>query len=75
MPSQSKSQTARSNGAKSRGPVTPEGRAKSSGNRVRHGLRAKSIVLPTESSAEFESLRDSYLDQFRPQTGVLSLAS
>src|SRR6266481_6398242 len=65
-----KSQTSRANGAKSRGPVTPEGRAKSARNSVRHGLRAKSIVLPTESEEEFQSLLDSYNDQFDPQTGV-----
>jgi hypothetical protein len=65
-----KSDTSRANGAKSRGPVTREGRAKSARNSIRHGLRAKSIVLPTESEEEFQSLLDSYHDQFDPQTGV-----
>ena len=60
MPSQVKSQTARANGAKSRGPITPEGRAKSARNSIRHGLRAKSIVLTTESKEEFRSLLYSY---------------
>jgi hypothetical protein len=68
--SSKKSQTSRANGAKSRGPVTPEGRAKSAHNSIRHGLRAKSVVLPTESKEEFQSLLDSYNDQFDPQTGV-----
>src|SRR6266404_3074439 len=65
-----KRQTSRANGAKSRGPVTPDGRTKSARNSIRHGLRAKSIVLPTESEEEFQSLLDSYNDQFDPQTGV-----
>ena len=65
-----KSKISRANGAKSRGPVTPEGRAKSARNSICHGLRAKSIVLPTESEEEFQSLLDSYNDQFDPQTGV-----
>ena len=65
-----KSQTARANGAKSRGPVTPEGRAASSRNSLRHGFTAKSVVLPTESQEDFQSLLDSYTDQFHPQGGI-----
>jgi hypothetical protein len=65
-----KSQTARANGAKSHGPVTPEGRAASSRNSLRHGFTAKSVVLPTESQEDFLALLDSYTDQFNPQGGV-----
>jgi hypothetical protein len=70
MSSQLKSETARANGAKSRGPVTPQGRATSSRNSLRHGFAAKSVVLPTESSPEFQALLDSYVVQFDPQGGV-----
>jgi hypothetical protein len=70
MSSQLKSETARANGAKSRGPVTPQGRATSSRNSLRHGFTAKSIVLPAESQQEFQSLLDSYIHQFDPQGGV-----
>jgi hypothetical protein len=70
MPSKLKSDTARTNGAKSHGPVTPEGRAKSSANSVRHGLTAKSVVLPHESTEDFQLLLDGYVAQFRPQTEV-----
>jgi len=68
--SQLKSETARANGAKSRGPVTPEGRAISSRNSLRHGFTAASVVLPTESSEDFQALLDSYTHQFQPQSGV-----
>lgn len=61
-----KSETARRNGAKSRGPVSPEGRAKSSRNSLRHGLTAKSFLLPQESAEEFQSLVDAYLKEFHP---------
>src|SRR5579862_6412434 len=70
MPTQLKSDTARANGAKSSGPVTPEGRAASSRNSLRHGFTAASVVLPTESSEDFQSLLDSYIHQFHPQGGV-----
>jgi hypothetical protein len=70
MPSKSKSETARANGAKSRGPVTPEGLATSSRNSLRHGLSAETIVLPGESAEDFQSLIASYIDQFHPATGV-----
>src|SRR5713101_8264664 len=65
-----KSETARANGAKSRGPVTPQGRAASSRNSLRHGFAAKSVVLSTESSSEFQALLDSYVVQFDPRGGV-----
>jgi hypothetical protein len=65
-----KSETARANGAKSRGPATPEGRAASSRNSLRHGFTAQSVVLPNESQEDFQSLLDSYTHQFRPQGGV-----
>jgi hypothetical protein len=65
-----KSQTARANGAKSHGPVTPEGRATSSRNSLRHGFTAKSVVLPTESQEDFLALLDSYTHHFDPQGGV-----
>jgi len=70
MPSAMKSETARINGAKSRGPVTPEGKARSADNSRRHGLTAASIVLPGESAADFQLLLADYMDQFQPQTAV-----
>ncbi len=65
-----RSETARANGAMSHGPVTPEGRARSSQNSLRHGLTAEAVVLVTESQEEFQFLLDSFLDRFRPADGV-----
>src|SRR5258708_203802 len=70
MSSQLKSDTARANGQKSRGPLTPESRAKSSRNSFRHGLTANCVVLPAESREQFQLLLDSYVDQFDPQSPV-----
>src|SRR5437764_15355756 len=65
-----KSDTARTNGSKSHGPVTPEGRATSSRNSTRHGLTAKTLILPGESYEDFQQLLADYVDQFKPQTNV-----
>src|SRR5580704_1024258 len=72
MSSKLKRETARTNGAKSHGPHTPEGKARSAANSRRHGLAAAAIVLPGESAAHFRLLLADYMDQFQPQTGVES---
>jgi hypothetical protein len=69
MSSELKSETARINGAKSHGPVTPEGKARSSANSRRHGLTA-SVLLDGESDEHFQLLLADFMDQFQPQTGV-----
>ncbi|HXP87787.1 MAG TPA: hypothetical protein VN841_23845 [Bryobacteraceae bacterium] len=66
MSSQLRSAAARTNGAKSQGPVTPEGRARSSQNALRHGLSSAQVVIPGENPAEFEELRASYVERFQP---------
>lgn len=70
MSSDLKTQSARANGAKSRGPVTPEGLEKSSRNSLSHGLSAQRIVLPDESTEEFQILLDAHIHQFHPANPV-----
>jgi hypothetical protein len=67
MSSDRKTNASRSNGAKSRGPVTPEGRRASSMNALCHGLSTKTLVISTESADEFQSLTDSFVQEYQPQ--------
>ena len=66
MPSQSKSESARTNGAKSHGPVTEAGRARSSQNALKHGFSAQTLLLPSEDPAELNELLAAYLDDLHP---------
>src|ERR1700719_4429580 len=66
MPSALKSETARINGAKSRGPKTPQGRARSSMNALSHGLNAKTLILPHEDRNLFAEIWKDYFDLLKP---------
>ena len=66
LPSEKQRAASRANGAKSTGPVSVEGRARSSRNSLRHGLCSEVVVLPHEDRGAFEALRDSYMDDFQP---------
>jgi hypothetical protein len=58
----------RANGARSKGPVTEQGKRNSSGNSTRHGLFAETIVLENEKEDEFIELLNELLDEHQPQT-------
>jgi hypothetical protein len=58
----------RSNGARSRGPKTPEGKARAAQNALKHGMRAQQcIVLPGERAAAFEAFEAALLADLAPQ--------
>jgi NADH-quinone oxidoreductase subunit C len=59
-------EAARRNGAKSRGPVTPEGKARSSQNARQHGFTSETLVLSNEDEERFHKLLDSYTGRFHP---------
>jgi hypothetical protein len=65
-----KSETSRLNGAKSRGPVTPEGRAISSLNATSHGLTSKTLILRNENEADFLEIMSAYFDYFQPSNQI-----
>jgi len=54
------------NGARSKGPVTPEGKAKVSQNGCKHGLYAKQSVLRNEDPAQYAEFREVYLRDYAP---------
>src|SRR5260370_40585292 len=66
MISEKHSQAARANGARSRGPVTPEGKAISSRNAMRHGMLSKTLVLRNESAKTFKALFYLLIERFSP---------
>jgi hypothetical protein len=64
--SEAQREAARRNGANSRGPRTPAGKARSSRNARRHGLYAQvHLFTPAESEALCEETRD-WIKSFRP---------
>ncbi|HYI94297.1 MAG TPA: hypothetical protein VEX68_12185 [Bryobacteraceae bacterium] len=55
----------------SNGPITEEGKARSSQNAIKHGLNSdKILVLHTEKQQDYDALRAAYLKRFAPQDEV-----
>jgi hypothetical protein len=68
MNSQRKIDSARRNGALSKGPVTEAGKQASSQNGVRHGILTQTVVLEGESKDRFEQLHSALIAEFQPRT-------
>jgi hypothetical protein len=62
--------SSRANGARSRGPRTLQGKARSSQNAIRHGLLSKCVVMAGESGQGFDALLQQHLARFTPGDGV-----
>ena len=72
--SERKAAANRANAQRSTGPRTPEGKARSSLNALRHGLLAKAAFNPTiegnERCAEFEEIVAGLAQEFQPRTAT-----
>src|SRR4051812_18623294 len=67
FPTAAQSAASCANGARSHGPATPEGKARSALNGTRHGLRGTTFtLLPDEDPAEWAAHINGYLARFRP---------
>ena len=51
----------RKNALKSTGPKTPEGKARSAMNALKHGILSRKLLLPDEDQAAFEEFRTSLM--------------
>jgi hypothetical protein len=60
----------RRNGAQSKGPTTPEGKARSAQNALKHGLCADNYLVSAEEEDVYEALEAALLDELAPE-GVL----
>jgi hypothetical protein len=71
--STARAEASRKNGARSRGPKTEEGKARSAQNALKHGLRAqKYVVLPEEDAAQFAGLEAAMIEELAP-VGALQM--
>jgi hypothetical protein len=56
----------RANGALSHGPKTPEGKARSSRNAIKHGLLANIVTVRNENQEAFDGAVDAYAARLQP---------
>jgi hypothetical protein len=68
MRTEAQIEASRTNGSKSQGPITEEGKAASSRNAIRHGLLSQTIVFQGESEERFHNHLDALVHEYEPQT-------
>ncbi len=73
MSTQEQTNANRKNAQSSTGPKTPEGKAISSQNGVKHGFFAKNDVISGEDPAAYEQHRQDIYDEFAPMTPTESV--
>ena len=60
----------RRNALRSTGPRTEEGKARSAGNAVKHGIHAKTAVLFNESQEDYDANIRAFIEKFDPRDFV-----
>jgi hypothetical protein len=72
--SPARAEASRNNGAKSKGPKTAEGKARSAQNALKHGLRAERfVVVGDEDPQEFAALEAALLAELAPEGALQTL--
>jgi hypothetical protein len=72
--SNARAAASRRNGAKSRGPRTPDGKVRAAQNALKHGMRAqKYVLLPQEDAAAFAALETAILAELAPEDVLQTL--
>jgi hypothetical protein len=70
MSSERRILASRANGAKSRGPKTPESKRRSAANNLRHGMLARTVVLEDENLQSFADLLSALERDLDPQNEI-----
>ena len=68
--SEARKAASRANGAKSRGPITSAGKARSSMNALRHGATMKALLLTDECKEAAKEVIEEYVTDLNPQGAV-----
>ena len=68
--SEARKAASRANGAKSRGPITQEGKARSSMNSLRHGAAMKALLLTDECKEAAKEVIEEYVADLNPTCAI-----
>ena len=70
--SQAKLEANRRNAENSTGPTTPEGKQRSRGNALRHGLTAETVIGVLESAEDYAAFETAIMAEYDPQSVIES---
>jgi hypothetical protein len=59
----------RRNALKSTGPTTPEGKERSRGNALRHGLTAQTVIAALEDAEDYQAFEAAVISDWRASCG------